>query len=802
MLKKTGGLGMGFASLLAAFALVSCGGSSTPPASPVAAGGTTITLDENTILVPQVKRLGINLGGHNYWDQAQFMKSVIVGNPGFEGITNNVTAYCDTGTGGSTCKNAALTPDPAWNDSGSILTGYWKGASYEIISGSGKGRTGTVVTHTGAPSGSSWVLSEPGASLAAGDYIVLRQDIPSTGLDGWWPEVGGGGAITLESVDLPPGTQGKQALHLNQLAVGAQARINSYFDSGGGAHPMLKLSGPYTIKFKAKLLSGNNQLRVGANHGATLYDHTFALTATWQEYTGTFTANEDGTVHTTGALFIYPQGQTDILIDDVTFTRDTVDATNPTVFADSAVNALREYNPGVLRYWGRQLGDTIENQLASPYARKSSTNSKWTVSGAGWEYSLHEFLELCEVLGTEPWYVIPNSTSATEMAHLMEYLGGASGTTYGNKRIALGHAAPWTSVFSKIHIEFGNENWNSIFEGIEYPVPYGERGNELFATAKATASYSANAGKFDFVLGGQSAYLGRNQQIHNASASHDSFAIAPYLMFQVDRFANSEELYGSLFAEAESHSISATTNDGSATVLGNSDSLRASPRAVPLAVYEVNLHTTNGSIDQTTLDSFAPSLGAGLGVSSHMLQMMRGENVINQMLFSFAQDSFQRDDAKSVKLWGTIVDHGISNRKRPQFLAAQLANTVLQGSMRKTIHSGDNPTWNQPLMNGTLLNNAHHLQSFFVVNGVRRGLILYNVHRTSSQNVTFSGSHAPRNNVLVKRLTGPAITATNEVAANVVISSQSYANFDPATSFTLPPYSMTVLKWTTDGSMP
>ena len=119
---------------------------------------TTIALDESAVLVPQVKRLGLNLGGHNYWDQAQFMKSVINGNPGFEGVTHNVTVYCDAGTSGNTCVRATLRPDPAWHDSGSIFTGYWNGASYEIITGAAKGRTGTVTMHIGAITGSSWEL--------------------------------------------------------------------------------------------------------------------------------------------------------------------------------------------------------------------------------------------------------------------------------------------------------------------------------------------------------------------------------------------------------------------------------------------------------------------------------------------------------------------------------------------------------------------------------------------------------------------------------------------------------------------
>ena len=633
--------------------------------------------------------------------------------------------------------------------------------------------------------------------------MVLHREYPGTGLKSWWSNVSGGGAITVETTDLPSGTQGTQALLLSQPTTTAIAQVVSYFDSGGGVpHPVLKLSGPYTVKFKAKLLSGNNQIRVSISHGATLYDHTFTLTTSWQEYTGTFVANEDGTVHVTGALNIRPQGQTEILLDDVTLSKDLVDAANPTVFSDSAVAALREYNPGVLRYWGRQLGDTIDNQLATPYKRKSSGNSTWSDSGDGWEYSLHEFLELCEVIGAEPWYVIPNSTSTQEITHLMEYLGGGAGTPYGAIRSDLGHSAPWTGVFSKIHIEFGNENWNSIFGGIDWPIPYGDRGNDLFAAAKATSEYIANAGMFDFVLGGQSVYLGRNQQIHNASSNHDSFAIAPYMMARVDNFTDNEELFGSLFAEAERHSTMTTMPNGSATALGNYNFLQAPTHPVSLSVYEVNLHTTNGSIDQATLDSFTPSLGAGLGVSSQMLQMMRGEQVLNQMLFSFAQESFNREDGKSVKLWGAIIDNGITNRKRPQFLAAQLANTVLQGSMCTTTHEGSNPTWNQPLMNGSQLNNAHYLQSFFLVDGVHRGLILYNLHRTSSLDVIFSGTNSPQNNVSVKRLTGPAITATNETAANVTITPQSYTNFDPSVPLNLPPYSMTVLKWTTDGSLP
>jgi alpha-L-arabinofuranosidase len=40
---------------------------------------------------------------------------------------------------------------------------------------------------------------------------------------------------------------------------------------------------------------------------------------------------------------------------------------------------------------------------------------------------------------------------------------------YGAKRAALGQAEPWTSIFSVIHLELGNEEWNAgVFAGIGY----------------------------------------------------------------------------------------------------------------------------------------------------------------------------------------------------------------------------------------------------------------------------------------------------------------------------------------------
>ena len=50
-------------------------------------------------------------------------------------------------------------------------------------------------------------------------------------------------------------------------------------------------------------------------------------------------------------------------------------------------------------------------------------------------------------------------------------------------------------------------------------------------------------------------------------------------------------------------------------------------------------------------------------------------------------------------LWSVVRDLGVTGRKRPQYLAVQLANEAIAGDAVQVVQSGDNPTWNQPAIN-------------------------------------------------------------------------------------------------------
>jgi alpha-L-arabinofuranosidase len=410
---------------------------------------------------------------------------------------------------------------------------------------------------------------------------------------------------------------------------------------------------------------------------------------------------------------------------------------------------------------------------------------------------------------------VPTTFSTTEAANLIEYLTSASTTTYGAKRAAQGQVEPWTSVLPKIHLEFGNEAWNSSFRGgsIENPAAYGARAQTIFSAMRAVPTYSASS--FDLVLGGQAANPWLNQQIQNHTNNNDSFAIAPYMMYEVNTFATNEDLFAPLLAEPQAffspsgnaEGVSAThltiggvgRNVHGGMVYLDQQAIQNSTHPVPVVIYESNLSTLSGAITQSVINEFTPSIGAGLAEIENMLVGI-SKGIITQNLWSLPQWDFAistAGGATTVPLWGAVIDMGgPTNLRRPQYLAMQLANETIPsgGSMLKTVQSGANPTWNQALVNSVQLNDAQYIESFAFSNGSQFGLILLNLNLTEALPVTFSGANAPTGTVHVTKLTSTNVTDTNE-RSSVVVPVSSSQTFTAATTLSLPPFSMTALTW-------
>ena len=639
-------------------------------------GGVTHLHVTRQILLRGVTRLGINLGEQTYYDSGQMMRNLLYRNPGFEGMAYRSILHC-LAAGPSNC-----------TDTRHSLTwpaGFWDGASFEVLDGAAAERTGKVKASGPSAGGYGLTLYGTWPAIGVGDWLAVSKAFPGDPASGWWPTLKGGAQLGAERSDLSPETQGHQALRIDATGPDASAELKSYFDTTVG-FTFVRLRGRYRLSFRAKRLSSATMLHAHVkrivNGRLDYLEQDFPLTQGWANYEAEFTANDGaGPVRPVEAGFSVAGGS--LLLDDVDLEQIGGDATNQTAFRDEVLETLRELNPGVLRLMSAhgQLGSTVGNLLAVPMARQRSGFSVWMTTMEDIPVGIPEFLELCREVGAEPWIVAPTGMSRDEARELAEYLFGGPATQGGALRATEGRRKPWTQAFRTIHIELGNETWNGIFQGetMDDPAAYGRRANEIFKALRAAAG--ADAGKFDLVMGGQAVNPGRNGEELAAAPAANTLATAPYLMHSITRWGSDDELYGPLMAQPEQMSREGIVQANQATATGRQ-----------LAVYEVNLHTTEGTAPQGVLDRITPSAAAGVAVAGHMLRMMRDHGVRDEMLFSLPQFRFKRADGTLVRLWGSVVQMGSEGRARPKLLAEMLANRAIAGNLVKVELTGDDPT--------------------------------------------------------------------------------------------------------------
>ncbi|HEY0795958.1 MAG TPA: hypothetical protein VGD64_09280 [Acidisarcina sp.] len=761
----------------------------TPPAS------TTIDVG-STVKMTHVRRLGINLSAQNFYSSLLLQRNIMFRNPGFEGLMWQSIVKCATVTA-TTC-------------TGTNTFNHWPadfvaGATAEFILGGALGDKVAVTGNTPASStagiGPTIIFATPPAGITAGDYIVVRMQTPGNAQAGWWTGVSGGASLSTELTDLSPLSPGKQALRMTAAGVGQSASVSSYADSLAN-YSFVQMHGGYTISFRAKGTGGANSVYINLSRlcpnapSVRFFNRLVPLTTSWQDYSFAFQANDTGNVGTIALTF--QANASSLLLDDVALTADA-GPNNPTVYRDEVVAALQALHPSVLRFMdsGTSFGSTLDNMLIPSFGRMRAGYSSGTIVEDDISMGLHDYLVLCQAIGAEPWYSIPPGWSTQEMSELIDYFAGSASTVYGAKRAALGQAQPWTTVFPVIHLEFGNEAWNWGFGGANYitPADYGVRSGMMFTAAHATPSFSAKS--FDLIADGFAISSNWNKTVLATSSNYNTIDIAPYLFNTFNDESSTENIFGPMFAQPESDDSTPTGVIAQQAIVAAS-----AARPAALAVYEVNLSPLSGTASQAALDSTVPSIGGGLVAIEHMLLMMRDMGVNNQAMFAIGgiATRFQGSGPTAgthAALWGSVVDMGgISNRRRPLYLAQQLANAAILPTMLTATQSGANPTWDQPKSTNDNISmiGAHYIQSFAFTDGTTTNLVLFNLHRTLALPVILSGANAPIGNASITTLTSAAITDNNEFADDVEPTTTSQA-LQSGSTLSLPPYSMTTISY-------
>lgn len=125
---------------------------------------------------------------------------------------------------------------------------------------------------------------------------------------------------------------------------------------------------------------------------------------------------------------------------------------------NDVVAALRQLDLPVLRWPGGCFADEYhwKNGIGPRESRPSMINTHWGGVVENNHFGTHEFFDLCEQLGAEP-YICGNVGSGTveEMMEWVEYMTSGADAPMPNLRRKHGRVEPWKLKFFGV----GNENW-------------------------------------------------------------------------------------------------------------------------------------------------------------------------------------------------------------------------------------------------------------------------------------------------------------------------------------------------------
>ena len=684
-----------------------------------------------------------------------------------------------------------------------------KGATYRFVGGRRKGVTGRIVdvvdeAYPPRPDKgkmTKYVFDKPGPVPGANDGILIERVDDRTGFlgqhgGGYWVFLRGGATVRTEPGDVRPASRGKVA-----AVLAAPGKAVAELMAPIGDLRQMELAGTWRLSFWAK---GTGRLLVALGNWfhrgqGAIQPREVPLTPDWRQHRVTFT------------LAAYPTGSNwggslalDLQLTGGTCKLDELSMVlegdkNPSAFRDHLVAALKRLRPGIVRHL-QMGGGSLDNLLAPPEARMTSNcfrratppDGNWPahprVNGAAdiTRFGLHEFLGLCEEVGTEPWYCLPGAIYVEEMKNFMEYLGGPVSTKYGKVRADLGHRRPWTETFRRIHVEIGNEAWNYLCTGFEGP----EYWQDLFTAAKASPYYKP--GQFRFHAGGQAVWVGRNTTVARRHPAADAVSVAPYVIHQMSKaqaaaMASDEKLFSWAFGYTWYHARRGYMAANYAEVTRKLHK--------PLSIYEVNHHITGGDAPPELRNRVVTSIGGGLNIANWMLLMLREQKIREHCMFTLSQLAYGK-----VRLWGTAVcmKPG-AERYRPTFLAEMLINRVLRGDLVEVTKSGRDPKWtcmgvydkNKPF-------EVPYVHAYATRDGPTRGLIVFNLHRTRELPVRLAlPSKVRRGSATRWTLAADSIGADNEPEhePQVKVVEQRLADLAPEAALKLRPFSMTVLRW-------
>jgi alpha-N-arabinofuranosidase len=233
----------------------------------------------------------------------------------------------------------------------------------------------------------------------------------------------------------------------------------------GIAQTRLAVKAGETLQFEVYLRSeksttGRVRVLLGRQYGVFFRAYaslTFdGVSDSWERYEGEMTpdATDENATLVIGLL-----DSRTLWVDNVSL----MSVDNLRGWRPDVVEAIRALNPGVLRFGGSSLiFYQWESGIGPRDRRVPFVNRPWGNVEDN-DVGIHEFLDLCELVGAEPLICLnSNSTTIEQVLDEIEYCNGPADTPYGRRRAEAGRAEP----FRVRYWQIGNEQSGDEYERI------------------------------------------------------------------------------------------------------------------------------------------------------------------------------------------------------------------------------------------------------------------------------------------------------------------------------------------------
>lgn len=593
----------------------------------------TVNIRLGRLIAQDMPRYGLNLGGSGTWG-AEHLRANLLANPGFEPVLDRTLLVIKEAA------NQAMVDDTPWL---ARPDGFWNGARFDIRSGMRAGLQGEVAQSLKRKDGLGELVTGIALNgVRTGDVVSVTHSRDRSIAPQWWR---GRGQVT-NTTETRPASPGQQAVCL-VATPGNPAEILHYFDNiSDRAGKLLLVNGKWNLSFWARSTGRGNRLHLyfGRAGSAVFLKTDVSPTLEWQHYSLDFDADDRGPVAPVTLSITATEGT--IMLDDAYLGEAASGAGG---FRKAVVDTLNTLKPGYLRDWQGQLGDTLQNRISGDDAHQP-VRYRPGENEIQFHYGLADFFALCTAVGAKPWVVAPTTLSDAEWQQFGRYLNQAA-DQYG---------------FGEIVVEFGNENWNTLFRpaGIGDPATHAAVVDRAFRLLRQGSKQDA---RIKTVVNAQyvNAYSPRTMAMLAKEA--DMVAVAPYLLNTLDGGLSDEQAHHAAFEESGQ--------------LLEQEFSAVNSRNKQLAVYEVNFHTTWGRAGAQQRNAVVTGAASGPALARRLMQAtlagVRVQNVYELSGF----DSYASDNRDLVRLWGITHDLVAADHFRPTGLAVKLLNSAVGGAV-------------------------------------------------------------------------------------------------------------------------